>query len=216
MPATPSKIGRPSKSNRNPDEVKTEILAAAMKEFSQHGLRATSTEAIAHRAHVTKAMIHYYFKSKEGLYRAVLENQFSGLLTPERQEEFTHNSPEQALANFIQQVLRNASSQPDIHTLLALEAIQNQGLYYKELEVGQLVYGTLSCILERGVEAGVFRPLNPQHMAVNILGTILFYFISQGNLQHFFQEREISAQDMIEEHTTEAIAFIMAGVLRAY
>ncbi len=214
MPEIPSKIGRPPKSDRNPDEVKTEILAAAVEEFSQHGLSGTSTEAIAQRARVTKAMIHYYFKTKEGVYRAALENLFSGLVTPAQQEELMHISPEQALASFIQQVLQSASSHPRIHALLALEAIQNQGKYYKELEVGQLVYGTLSCILERGVEAGVFRPLNPQHMAVNILGTCVFYFVSQGNLQHFFQERAMGSPDMMEQHTTEAIAFIMTGVLR--
>ena len=213
MPAIPSKIGRPPKSDRHPDEVKREILAAAVEEFSQHGLEATSTEAIAQRAQVTKAMIHYYFKTKEGLYRAVLNTLFSSLETL-GQQEFADISPEQGLRRFIQQVLQTASSHPQIHAVLALEAIQNQGKYYQELEVGQLVYEELACILKRGVEACVFRPLNPQHTAVNILATCVFYFVAQGNLQHFFQVQSMNDPEMLEKHTTEAISFIMAGVLR--
>ena len=103
------------------------------------------------------------------------------------QQEIADISPEEELRRFIQQVLQSASSHPHIHAVLALEAIQNQGKYYQELEVGRRVYEELACILERGVEACVFRPLNPQHPAVNILATCVFYFIAQGNLQQFFQ-----------------------------
>jgi len=61
-----------------PDQNRSErtrdrIIRAAAREFSAHGLAGARTEAIARRARVNKAMLYYYFKSKDDLYAAVLE-----------------------------------------------------------------------------------------------------------------------------------------------
>ncbi|MBW4490990.1 MAG: TetR family transcriptional regulator [Trichocoleus desertorum ATA4-8-CV12] len=212
--AQSSKVGRPSRGDRNPDTVKTEILNAAMEEFARHGLEAASTRMIAVQAGVTKAMIHYYFKTKEGLYRAVLENVFNGLLTLVEQGDFLEMPPADALEQFVRQVLLVESAHPHLHRMLFQETIQNQSKYYKEMDVGRLVYGTLSRILDRGISTGIFRPLNPQHTAVNIMGVCTFYFGAQDSLQHLFQDQPLLSPAMLEQHTQEAIALIMAGVLQ--
>src|SRR5208337_5608976 len=49
------------------------ILEAAERIFGDEGLEGARTEAIAAAAGVNKALLYYYFGSKEGLYRAVLE-----------------------------------------------------------------------------------------------------------------------------------------------
>ena len=49
------------------------ILAAAERTFAEAGLSGARVDRIARRAHVNKALLYYYFRSKEGLYRAVLE-----------------------------------------------------------------------------------------------------------------------------------------------
>src|SRR6266853_584204 len=55
------------------------ILRAAEEEFTEHGIAGARTEAIAREARVNKALLYYYFKDKETLYGAVLDNAFSGL-----------------------------------------------------------------------------------------------------------------------------------------
>ena len=44
-----------------------------------HGVAGARTDAIAREARVNKALLYYYFKDKETLYGAVLDNVFSGL-----------------------------------------------------------------------------------------------------------------------------------------
>ena len=51
-----------------------QILIAAEQEFVLHGYKGTSMQSIADRAQLPKANIHYYFKNKSNLDRAVLEN----------------------------------------------------------------------------------------------------------------------------------------------
>src|SRR3546814_19088004 len=50
------------------------ILKAAEDEFARHGFKGTSMNAIALKAGLPKANLHYYFTNKLGLYVAVLSN----------------------------------------------------------------------------------------------------------------------------------------------
>jgi TetR/AcrR family transcriptional regulator len=54
-------------------ETRQRILDAALREFAANGLAGARTEAIATAAGVNKALIYYYFDSKEKLYVAALE-----------------------------------------------------------------------------------------------------------------------------------------------
>src|SRR6202040_2138955 len=62
-----------------PTASRAAILRAAAEEFAEHGIAGARTEAIAREARVNKALLYYYFKDKETLYGAVLDNAFSGL-----------------------------------------------------------------------------------------------------------------------------------------
>ena len=52
---------------------RSKILRAAIREFSVHGLAGARTDAIAELGKVNKALLYYYFKSKNGLYAAAIE-----------------------------------------------------------------------------------------------------------------------------------------------
>jgi len=56
------------------DQARTRILAAALREFSAHGLAGARTDTIAASARVNKALLYYYFKNKESLYAAAFES----------------------------------------------------------------------------------------------------------------------------------------------
>src|SRR6476660_1474205 len=66
-------------SRGKPEESRASILQAAAHEFAEHGIAGARTDAIAREARVNKALLYYYFKDKETLYGAVLDNAFSGL-----------------------------------------------------------------------------------------------------------------------------------------
>ncbi len=71
-------VGRPR--DGNPEETRREILAAASEAFAAAGYVGATTRAVASRAGVNVATLHYHFGSKEGLYRAVLEAAGRGTL----------------------------------------------------------------------------------------------------------------------------------------
>lgn len=87
---------------RNPDASKKAILDAAEELFSDKGFDATSVNDISVRAGVSRGTPSYFFGSKEGLYRSVLERAFGGprLLVAELRAELENPdlSPAEALA----------------------------------------------------------------------------------------------------------------------
>ena len=77
MKAAPSKPRLGSRGR--PEESRAAILEAAVQEFSREGVAGARTDAIARAAGVNKALLYYYFKDKETLYGAVLDQAFGGL-----------------------------------------------------------------------------------------------------------------------------------------
>src|SRR5262245_22367366 len=66
-------------SRGEPEKTRAAILKAALEEFSHAAVARSRTDETSRRAGVNKALLYYYFKDKEGLYAAVLEQVFSGM-----------------------------------------------------------------------------------------------------------------------------------------
>lgn len=115
---------------RDPDARKERILAAAGGVFAEAGFEPGSVREISRRARVNVASIHYYFGSKEGLYREVLLAAHRQLLDQEPPPEPAED-PELALREWIRFCLRfvllKRSAHPVLGRLMAHEMHQPTG-----------------------------------------------------------------------------------------
>src|ERR1043165_4601791 len=73
-----------------PEANRASIIAAAIDEFAARGFKGASMDAIAARTHTTRALINYYFGSKEKLYIAVLEQVYAGIREAEGKLDLDH------------------------------------------------------------------------------------------------------------------------------
>ena len=208
----PSKrVAKSVRSVRDAQMTQQQILDAAEQEFSRHGLNGARMNAIAVRAKVTTATLHYYFDNKESLYKEVLQRPVDEVQTVLGELNFDDLSPEEALKQIIRIAIANEAQNPQRQMLWFQEASQNQGAYFKECNVLSL-HEHLLKILERGITEGDFRPLKPFLALTHILSVCLFYFTVHENWKHLTPERDRLSPEMIEEHIEEATAFILAGV----
>lgn len=170
--------------------------------------------AIAQRAQVTTATLHYYFENKESLYKAVLQRPVDEVQTLIAQLNFDDLSPEAALKQVIRLAITNEAQNPQRQMLWFQEASQNQGAYFKECNVLNL-HDHLLKILDRGMADGTFRPLKPFLALTHILSVCLFYFTVHENWKHLMPEVDRLSPALIEEHIEEATAFILSAVKRS-
>src|SRR5438045_9180158 len=78
------------------------IVAAARAEFAAAGFKGASMDAIAARTHTTRALINYYFGSKEKLYLAVLEQVYGEIRDAEAKLNLDHLPPLAAVRRIVE------------------------------------------------------------------------------------------------------------------
>lgn len=212
--ARPSKVKGSSKVARSPrdrEATQAEILDAAVEEFARHGLANARIEAIAANTGVTKAMIYYYFNSKEGLYQAVLERGFNRYFRPLQELALDDLPAKTALEQFVRCLLETLIKNPNWPLIMCYEALQNQGEYYKRANI-QSIDAQLIAILERGVADGSFRPLEPRLTGTDIMGICVFYFLGREGIKHLFPGKRMLSKQILQLHVQQAIDLILAGV----
>jgi TetR/AcrR family transcriptional regulator len=196
---------------RDAEVTQQQILDAAEIEFARHGLQGARLSAIANRANITTAMIHYYFENKEGLYQAVLQRPIDQAQSMISQLNLDHLPPTEALKQIIRAAIAYEAAYPQRQMLWFQEASQNQGLYFQQVTVWNM-YEPLLKVLERGIKEGCFRPLDTFLTLTHILSVCIFYFVVQENWKHLTPEIDRLSPEMVEKHTEAAIALILAGV----
>lgn len=205
------KVAKSVSQVRDAEVTQQQILDAAEIEFARHGLKGARLSAIAHRAKITTAMIHYYFENKEGLYKAVLQRPINQLELVVGQMNLDHLHPEEALKEIVRCAIAYEATYPHRQMLWFQEAIQNKGLYFKQVNPGSL-YEPLLKVLERGIKQGCFRPLDPFLTLTHLISVCIFYFVVQENWKHLTPEIDRLSPEMVEKHTEGAIALILGGV----
>src|SRR5689334_4333085 len=86
---------------KDPEANRARIVAAAIDEFAARGFKGASMDAIAARTHTTRALINYYFGSKEKLYIAVLEHVYAGIRDAEAELDLDHLDPVEAVRRVV-------------------------------------------------------------------------------------------------------------------
>ena len=187
------------------------ILAAAEIEFATNGFAAARTESIAARAHVVKGMIFHYFKSKEGLFEAVLEQAFQ----PFREaldKAITNQSATESLFSLVESLLAAMSSRPLSPVIFMLESIQGGGMHIRKLGMNSF-YTRIEVLLKKGIASGEFRAMDPWQSAINVVGLCGFYYCAANNLSHARKGPNPLGEASLKRHTAEVIALVKAGLI---
>ena len=100
-PAAKTKIARETTRTNDPARTMAGILEVATKEFADKGLSGARIDEIAAATKTSKRMIYYYFGSKEGLYVAVLEDQYRRMRKIEAEQHLEDLAPEAALRKLV-------------------------------------------------------------------------------------------------------------------
>jgi TetR/AcrR family transcriptional regulator len=164
-----------------PEESRAAILKAAVREFAEEGVAGARTEAIARSARVNKALLYYYFKDKEALYRAVLEQVFGGLRSAIHDALAQELSPREKLASYVCAHFDYIASNPLYPRIVQAEFLRAGHGDPSRLErlakqYFQPVFQDLSALLKQGAQSGDFRQINPLHFIPSMISVIVFYF----------------------------------------
>jgi AcrR family transcriptional regulator len=163
-----------------------ELLDAALDLFVEKGFAATRAEEVAARAGVSKGTLFLYFPSKEELFKAVVRENISGRFAEWNQEfeQFKGTSTEMVrycMKVWFERIVATRAS--GITKLMISEArnFPELAAFYQQ-EVIRPSTQLIRRILQRGIDAGEFRPVDLDYAVFSIVAPMIFLIMMKHSL----------------------------------
>ncbi len=156
------------------------ILDAALSVFSKKGKDGARMQEIADEAGINKALLHYYFRSKDRLYEAVFRNVFTQFTLQHAQSVREAPTFAETLKSFIDGFIESIRQKPDIVRLMVNENLaggNTLGRLITEKTHESAPPSILKLKLTEAVESREIRAVNVEHTLLTILSCCLFFFI---------------------------------------
>lgn len=203
-------------SRGQPEESRAAILLAAAQEFADHGIAGARTDAIAREARVNKALIYYYFKDKETLYDAVLDQAFSGLKASVFRVLDSDLPPREKIMSYVGAYFDFIASNQVYPRLMQREMMRAREGASPHLDklvknYFQPIFLRVSELLRKGTAEGAFRPVNPVHFVPSMVAMIVFYFSGAPVMQKIVGFNPLTPE-RIAERRVAVLDFISAAL----
>ncbi len=195
-----------------------QIKDAARRVFHREGLEGARMQAIADEANINKAMLHYYYRSKEKLFNEVFEEDYINQLAPIIQ--ITRDPSihvEDMIRLFVQKYLDVMTANPQLPLFLMSEIARNPDRLlaitrkYAPLSESDdsdhddMRAMTMIRQIEEGQKEGLYNPVNPEHFSVSLIGMCVYPIIARNTLMQAFRMNEEKYQTFVEERKEEVV-----------
>jgi len=151
------------------------ILKAAEKVFAEAGFGGATMQLIADVSGLPKANVHYYFQTKEALYRQVVHNIFEVWLDAASAFD-TGSGPAEALAAYIDAKMDISRDFSAGSKVWASEVMHNAPIIQDYLEGPLIDWTEDRCDrIQTWIDDGLMRPVDPKHLMYMIWATTQHY-----------------------------------------
>jgi len=193
-------------------DTEQKILHAATEVFLEKGHDGARMQEIADKAGINKALLHYYFRSKQKLFRTVFKKELQTMLV----SIFSLISPEdnfdQFLNKFILGYLKNVSSRKNIMRFILWELDKSPEEVAKWfLEVFQdtgFPGNPIVLRVEKAIKDGDIRPVDPTNFVLSLLGMCVFPFVAEPMLKYLLPGFSTDDPNFLENRTKAIIDLV--------
>jgi TetR/AcrR family transcriptional regulator len=193
------------------EENERALLAAAESMFAEQGFAGATTAAIARRAGVPKASLHYYFSTKEGLYRSVIERVLTAWLAAASSFDAS-DDPRQALSAYISAKMDLAREMPLASRIWSAEIMRGAPMIQDFLDT-TLTQWVVSRegVVRRWIAAGKLKPIEPRFLFYMIWATTQQYANATHEIATLNNGRPLDDK-AFERAKAQVIEIILRGV----
>ena len=208
---------RLARRSSDPARVREKILKLATEEFGRIGFEGARVDRIAERCNVSKNMLYYYFKSKEGLFVASLERMYEEVRDRQRDLSVRASDPLMAMEQLVEHTFSALESNPNAIRLMN-EENKHRGKYLRKSKRIRDLYNplveTISFILERGRKDGVFRAALDPAIVYLTLSSLCYHYLSNQYTLEIALDKDLSSvasrQKWIEHVTNLVISYCVS------
>jgi len=174
------------------DKTTTEtlIFEAAKKVFQQKGLTGARMQEIADEAGINKSMLHYYYRSKELLFRQIFLQSFKnfiGSVVPLLNQEVGW---EEKIHLLIEHYASIMQKNPDLPLFIFNELKNNPDDFINIIKENTISKTLFIQQIKEGIKNGEIRDISPQQIIITINSGIIFPFMAQPMVKYMAALRD--------------------------
>jgi len=196
---------------------KEHILNTAEKVFAELGYEGASTRHLAGEAGVNMAMLNYYFGSKDGLFKAVLERRISSmrreLLQVKEQPIASWDKVLQVIDVYLNRVMLNNCFHRLIHRELSLSQRSEMGDFISEHVLHNV--NIINSIIKEGIEEGDFKEVDVEMTISSVLGT-MYYIINSSQVASKMLFKDFQDPEVMEKEIKPRIRTFLHDYLKVF
>jgi AcrR family transcriptional regulator len=191
------------------------IFNAARIVFQKKGFSGARMQEIADEAGINKAMLHYCFKNKELLFKAVFMNAF-GQLAPQINGIFnSEDSVFDKIKKFTNSYISFVILNPYLPQFVIQEMNNNPEFVMSFLKnENRPNPAVLISQIEKEIANGIIKPINPKQLLLDIFSMTVFPFAAQMMVKGILQISDSEFNLMMEERKTSIAEQIINSIKR--
>ncbi|HLN71736.1 MAG TPA: TetR/AcrR family transcriptional regulator [Prolixibacteraceae bacterium] len=196
------------------DTTEEKILEAAKEVFVTKGMEGARMQEIADKAGINKALLHYYFRTKERLFDAILSEiikfafpKLTGILMSEKS---IVNKIEEVVDAYVDLLIRH----PFIPAFILKELNRDpSGLFKMVVKFGFNLQGVFDQI-QQAIDRGEIKSIRPQHLVTNIVSLCVFPFAARPIVKYvIFNEDQQALEAFYAERAEVIKKFVIDAIV---
>lgn len=197
----------------NQDNKETEILEAAKRVFQQKGMAGARMQEIADEAGINKALLHYYYRSKQLLFESVFKSAFY-LLAPQLNKILDDDADLfDKIRKFTNSYISFVIKHPYLPNFIIQELNKNPEFVQKL--ISEKEFPTIHKFKEQVneyISKGLIKPIEAEQLFVNIISLNILPFVAAPLIKGFLKIDEVAYQQLIEKRKIEVADFIINAI----
>ena len=195
------------------DSTEQRIFDAAHEIFVQKGMDGAKMQEIADKAGINKALLHYYYRTKEKLYEMVAKAVLNRAV-PTVQKMIESDDPlELKIRRFVDFYIDVVSHNTFVPLFLISEMNKHPDRFFeiilpKDLPKPEVFFRQV----EEAIEAGTIRRIKPQHLIINMVSMCVFPFVAKPMMRMVLGMNSGEMHIFIQERKEEITNFIFAAL----
>ncbi len=189
------------------------ILTAAESIFQSKGMDGARMQEIADKAGINKAMLHYYYRSKQLLFEAVFKKAFS-LLAPQLNTILNDESTvEDKIKNFTSSYISFIIRHPYLPSFILQELNRNPKFVLKFQKSQSFPdLNKFKAQVNSEIEKGILKPIEAEQLFINILSLSIFPFVAKPLIKVFLKSSDKEYKQLMNDRKTEVSDFIINSI----
>lgn len=195
------------------NQTEKNILEAAGKVFTRKGFAAARMDDIAKEAGINRALLHYYFRSKDKMFDLIFDQRVNEFFSGLGVIMFSEKSLEEKIRAIVEHEITILIAHPYLPIFVLQEMNQNPERMLEHAQKAgahpSMLLKNFSVQIKEEIKKGKIRAVDPSQLLMNIMSMAIYPFIAKPVLKTILETDDVGFEMVMKMRKKEVTDFIL-------